>query len=303
MSISVVAPPVPFFLARVSVRRVHRIGASYVRVVLAGERVREVADNRLDQRIKVLLPAPGLAGIEDLGGDWYSVWRSLPEHERPVMRTYTIREVRAELGEFDVDIALHGEVGPGSAWALHARPGDEIVVTVPHAHWRGEHGGVDWRAPAGVRHVLLAGDETAAPAIAGILERLPEGTRGLAVLELPDMADAAVLGARPSGVEVVVLERTGAVGERLVETVMARAAEVIPAAVRGGAVGPLDEVDVDTALLWEVADGTRTFAAWLAGEAGAIRRLRRHLVSDLGVDRSLVSFMGYWRLGRSEANG
>jgi NADPH-dependent ferric siderophore reductase len=41
--------------------------------------------------------------------------------------------------------------------------------------------------------------------------------------------------------------------------------------------------------------------AWLAGEAGVIRALRRHLVSERGIDRRTVAFMGYWRIGRAEA--
>ncbi|UWF78561.1 SIP domain-containing protein [Microbacterium sp. EF45047] len=44
-----------------------------------------------------------------------------------------------------------------------------------------------------------------------------------------------------------------------------------------------------------------TTHAWLAGEAGTITALRRHLVRDLGVDRRSVAFMGYWRAGRAES--
>ena len=40
--------------------------------------------------------------------------------------------------------------------------------------------------------------------------------------------------------------------------------------------------------------------AWLAGEAGAIKTLRRHLVTTRGVDRRAVAFMGYWRVGKAE---
>jgi NADPH-dependent ferric siderophore reductase len=44
---------------------------------------------------------------------------------------------------------------------------------------------------------------------------------------------------------------------------------------------------------------------WLAGEAGVVERLRRHLVSERGPDRTgpdrkSVAFMGYWREGRAE---
>jgi NADPH-dependent ferric siderophore reductase len=79
----------------------------------------------------------------------------------------------------------------------------------------------------------------------------------------------------------------------------------------GEAAVPDDEVDVD---LWE----TPTFSssgeelsgaersaggdlsdlyAWIAGEAKWVTGLRRHLVRDLGVHRSQVAFMGYWREG------
>jgi NADPH-dependent ferric siderophore reductase len=43
------------------------------------------------------------------------------------------------------------------------------------------------------------------------------------------------------------------------------------------------------------------FYAWLAGESSVIKTLRRFLVSETGIDRKRVAFMGYWRLGKSEA--
>jgi len=72
--------------------------------------------------------------------------------------------------------------------------------------------------------------------------------------------------------------------------------------------GELVDVDVDHDLLWEVpsdnhggpAQQDAPLYAWLAGEAGVIKTLRRHLVSELGIDRKSVAFMGYWRLGRAE---
>src|SRR5699024_6817314 len=50
----------------------------------------------------------------------------------------------------------------------------------------------------------------------------------------------------------------------------------------------------------ETTTGHGAFYAWLAGEAAVIKALRRHLVSELGLDRKQVSFMGYWRQGRPE---
>ena len=60
-------------------------------------------------------------------------------------------------------------------------------------------------------------------------------------------------------------------------------------------------MDVDREILWEVPERRpRPLYAWLAGEAAVIRGLRRHLVTERGLDRRAVAFMGYWRRGRAE---
>ena len=61
-------------------------------------------------------------------------------------------------------------------------------------------------------------------------------------------------------------------------------------------------MDVDEDILWEVPTPAAPVPlyAWLAGEAGVIRTLRRHLVAERGLDRRAVAFMGYWRLGRAD---
>ncbi|RYE76509.1 MAG: siderophore-interacting protein, partial [Myxococcales bacterium] len=37
--------------------------------------------------------------------------------------------------------------------------------------------------------------------------------------------------------------------------------------------------------------------AFIAGESAMVTNLRRALVKEVGVDRSQVAFMGYWRRG------
>jgi len=37
--------------------------------------------------------------------------------------------------------------------------------------------------------------------------------------------------------------------------------------------------------------------AWIAGESWMVKALRRSLVTELGLERSQVAFMGYWREG------
>jgi NADPH-dependent ferric siderophore reductase len=298
----------PFSLQRVAVARIQVLSPTYRRITFTGPDVRHCADNRYDQRIKLVLPQPG--GSLDampMSDDWYAGWRDLADDVRPLIRTYTIREVRADRDEFDVDVALHGRIGPASAWAMDAAVGDEVVVCVPDARATVSGGGIDWHAPASADRVLLAGDETALPAIAGILEMLPADTVGTAVVEVPDAADAAALGARPDGVQVVVLPRGDAVVGTLLRPAVEQAADAAVDATRS-VTAALEDIDVDRELLWEVpedvgADGSRVpLYAWLAGEAGVIKLLRRHLVSTLGVDRTAVAFMGYWRAGQPERN-
>jgi NADPH-dependent ferric siderophore reductase len=40
--------------------------------------------------------------------------------------------------------------------------------------------------------------------------------------------------------------------------------------------------------------------AWIAGESGSVKALRRHLVNERELDRRRVTFVGYWRKGLSE---
>jgi NADPH-dependent ferric siderophore reductase len=40
--------------------------------------------------------------------------------------------------------------------------------------------------------------------------------------------------------------------------------------------------------------------AWIAGESGCVKEMRRHLVRERGIDRRRVTFVGYWRRGLTE---
>lgn len=299
----------PWRVFDVEVRALRRLSPSFLRVTFTGPGLDRFADNGYDQRIKLAVPLAGqtVAELPD-GPDWYQRWRALPADGRSPIRTYTVRAVRQHAQEVDVDLVLHGDSGPATRWARRARLGDRLAVIGPDAGYDGEHGGVEFRPPpAGT--LLLAGDETAAPAICAILERLPVDACGQAVIEVPETGDALPVAA-PAGMTVTWLPRTGGgPGSRLVPAVAAIAAELLPAprparalaGVGASVAGSLTEVDVDRDLLWEVPTptGPAPLYAWLAGEAGVIRGLRRHLVAERGLDRGAVAFMGYWRLGRT----
>ncbi|MET8389147.1 siderophore-interacting protein [Streptosporangium canum] len=286
----------------VRVLRTLRLSPSFVRVTFGGEELSGFADNGFDQRIKLALPLPGggFASISD-GAGWYQRWRALPVELRNPIRTYTVRAVRPRQRELDIDFVLHGDASPASRWATYAAPGHRAVVIGPNAAHPGPTGGQEWAPPAGATRLLLAGDETAVPAIAAIAESLSGDVRARILLEVPQGADVLPLDVRP-GVEVTWLPREGARhGELLVPAVREAVGEIT---VRGDVVDLLEDVDVDTEILWEVppASGRDGLYAWLAGEAGMVKLLRRHLVQEAGIDRSSVAFMGYWRLGRSETD-
>ncbi|MCA5893481.1 siderophore-interacting protein [Isoptericola sp. NEAU-Y5] len=316
----------PYRMFDVTVSRVTRLCPSFIRVTFTGEDLHEFADNGRDQRIKFLLPAPcgGWEYLDRQNPDWFTSWRSLPEERRNPLRTYTVRAVRQDLREVDVDIVLHGDTGPASRWANAAKPGAPLVIMGPNAAYTGgPHGGLEFKPPATSHALLLAGDETAVPAIASICESLPDDAVGEVFLEVPHREDRWTLAA-PAGVRITWLPREDREhGDVLVPAVQEAADRMLAMGVRPSAAaevpealavagldpeGELPDVDIDAEILWEVpvdaaghplAQDTVLYA-WLAGEAGSIKTLRRYLVSTKGVDRKSVAFMGYWRRGRAE---
>ncbi len=294
---------------RVTVTATRRVCPSFLRVTLAGPDLDLFGRDGLDQRVKIVFPLPDgtLCDIdrpevvED--GTWYEHWRALPEARRNPFRTYTVRRARPAARELDIDLVVHGGTGPAARWLEAVRPGDEVVVIGPDARSVHSHVGIDFR-PGPARRLLLAGDETAAPAICAILEALPDDRTAQAFIEVPDADDRFALDLPPTA-RVDWLPRSGApVGTRLVPAVTAWAADAgdLLTTAAAPAPQPFAEVDVDRELLWEspAAPPDEAFYAWLAGEAGVIKDLRRLLVRGHGVDRSRVAFMGYWRLGRAE---
>lgn len=305
----------PLVLGEVEVVAVERLSPSFVRVELGAPCLAEmgVDGSWLDQRFKVIFPCEdgSLPRLPMAGLDWWEAWQALPEEERGSMRTYTVREVRG-LGEHRrlvVDIVVHEPVagepdGPGNRWASTASVGDRLLVLVPR---RGhEFGGREF-APAPTDRLLLVADETAVPAVAGILRDLGAGAAGCALLEVPTSADVQALEA-PAGVEVHWLPRDGAPRGDLLH-----AATVARLGVDPRALPEVDDDEVDPNV-WEtpvysssgeqiapeagtdVRDG---LYAWIAGESKVVTGLRRHLVRERGVDRRQVAFMGYWREGVS----
>ncbi|MFY9712457.1 MAG: siderophore-interacting protein [Microbacterium sp.] len=307
-----------YILTRAEVTAVERVSPNFVRVTFGGEDLSDFGTPGavFDARIKLIFPAASgaLPPLDDEGDDWWGAFLAVPEGERGSMRTYSIRELRVTdpsggsgvpRTEVDVDFVLHlepGLTGPASRWASAAAVGQELFLVGPRRDVV-DHGGVEY-APRKAASVILAGDETAAPAIARILGDAPRDLRGVAFIEVPSAADVLPIDV-PAGVEVRWLPRAAGQLHGL---------ELIPAVL--GHLGDEDAADavevedIDSEdPLWETpehsglrdeitavdAPAERYF--WIAGESGVVTTLRRHLVKDLGIDRSQVAFMGYWRRG------
>ncbi|MBN9174761.1 MAG: siderophore-interacting protein [Microbacterium sp.] len=291
---------------RIRVAEVRRLTPHFVRVTFTGDDLGHFGLGRLDQRVKVVLPRDdgGWAdfGQDDGDGDWYARWRGLPVEIRNPFRTYTVRRIDPDAAELDIDFVVHHDAGPAGAWAEAARIGDEVVVVGPDERSPQSRVGIDWH-PGTATRFLLAGDETAAPAICAILESLPETSQVDAIIEVPTAADALPLSI-PAGFRVTWLGRgDGEHGEALIGAVTewTRAHRGLLEQAAAPRRQELEEIDVDRDLLWDSPeDGDGEFYAWIAGESATVKTLRRHLVSGCGVDRRRVAFMGYWRRGRVE---
>lgn len=312
---TVTFPDLAMLLEEVEVARVDRLSPSYARFELASPALAELGTDGpwFDQRIKLVFPhedgpVPSFEGADD---SWWDTWLGRPVEERGHMRTYTVRDVVGSGADtrLVVDIVLHddhdgGAAGPGSSWASRAAVGDRLVLMAPR---RGHaYGGIEF-VPGNARRVLLVGDETAVPAIAGILRDLPADASGTAVLEVPLTEDVQDLTA-PPGVEVRWLPRDGRPLGSLVHQAALDTLGAAPVEIEVSD----DEVDPD---LWETptysSSGEAVVAepaahddlyVWIAGESKVVTGLRRVLVNELGLDRRQVAFMGYWRVGVSMAS-
>ena len=181
---------------------------------------------------------------------------------RPVIRTLTPLRHDAAAGELDVDVVLHG-AAPLSEWAVAVQPGDPAAVSGP---------GRGYTIDRETATYLLAGDESAIPAIGQLVEALPTTARTTVIVEVAH-PDARVAFADHSNVDVqwVDLPAGSEPGAALVSAVLA-------------------------------SDLTADTRVWAAGEAAAMQRIRRHLFTVVGMTRSQATVRGYWKHGRSSVD-
>jgi NADPH-dependent ferric siderophore reductase len=231
-----------------------------VRVTASGPGFEALRMNEFtDKYAKILFVDPGLGLTPPY--DLAALRESLPPDQQPVTRTYTLRRVDAHSQQVAIDFVVHGDEGIAAPWAARAEPGDVLTMSGAGGAYRPDPGS-DWH--------LLAGDESALPAICSALEALPVDARGIAYLETSDPGEYLDAKA-PGGLQVVWLHRPepGRRPRLLADALLA---------------GP-----------W-LPGRADVFAH---GERESMKAVRAALKTRLG-DGDLLSLSGYWASGRTE---
>lgn len=248
--------PPPF--RHVEVARVVPRSPRLVGVTVTGPELAGLDPGLPAASVRLLLPEPGAADVEV--PEWNGNEFLTGDGRRPTIRTLTPLRLAGDPPELDVEIVIHGD-SPLSAWARQAEPGTPAAVS---GTGRGYE--VDPDAPA----YVLAGDETAIPAISLLLPELPAG--------IP--VDVVIEAASPEA-EIDLPERPGTTVRWCLRPEEAPVGEALLAEVRSR------PVDAEARV-------------WAAGEAAAVQRLRRHLFDERGLTRAQATVRGYWKHGRAE---
>jgi NADPH-dependent ferric siderophore reductase len=184
--------------------------------------------------------------------------------ERPEMRDYTPRYWDVEAGWIELDFVLHGD-GPASSWAARAQVGSKLVIGGPRG---------SLVIPAAYDWYLLAGDETALPALGRRIEELPGGARVLAFIEVADAAEEQRFETR-ADLSLTYLHRNG---------LAAGTTDLIAKAISAASFPPGEAY------------------AYIAGESGMSKAVRAHLTEERGFRPDYVKAAGYWLHGVADAH-
>ena len=245
----------------VTVSRAFLITPHMRQIVFSGEDLGRF--DRMDQlHCRLIFQPKGTLQPEwpGLDANGHIVW---PEGRKLETRVYTIRAIDAAKGEVTIDFALHPQAGPATRWAMEAAPGDIVGMVGPAAN------GLE---PA--EFYVLAGDETALPGIARILEALDRSATGHVFIEVSCPEEVQQL-ACPSGISVNWLFRDGK---------PAGTTSLLEDAVR--------------AVSWPTDLSSASF--WGGCEHGAFRRIHRLLRHDRGLPRARMVLYSHWHRTLSE---
>ncbi|PWV48612.1 siderophore-interacting protein [Nocardiopsis sp. L17-MgMaSL7] len=259
-----VALPESRTMITLEVRRREFLTPGFASVTFGGPAVRDLTVVGNDQAVRLFFPREGQTALRmpTLSNEaWMAQLLVMPKSVRPWVRNMTVRRVRPADDEIDIEFALHGD-SPMSAWVRRVGPGDQAGIFDI---------GTTYRLPEHAEGQLLVGDETALAAILSILDGTPPSLPTEVYLEVASASEIRPVEA-PAGVRIHWLRR---------DTGDLRPGTLALDAVRRASLP------------------SGRFYTWVAGESGMATTVRRHLVNDRGVPKRDISFVGYWRQGRS----
>ncbi|WP_430592418.1 siderophore-interacting protein [Humidisolicoccus flavus] len=256
--------PHPLVVREVQVRRITEITPLMRRITLGGPELEAFTKDGFehpaflapgfDDHIKLIFASDG--DIERAlpiqlqhGIEWQPV-------ETRLGRDYTPHHVTAD--SFELDFVVHGE-GPAVQWALHANIGDSLSFVGPKS---------SINLPDDLDWIVLAGDETALPAIQRFVDERPS--------EAP--ATIAVTITRPEARQPLTLGK-----HDRVEWIIDESNSGIPL------LDHLRSLDITP-----ISQSNAAGFAWVAGESKSLLPIRRFFAREIGLPKSNMNITGYW---------
>lgn len=236
------------------VKKAWHLTPNMIRVAFSGPELEGFPEGCEGGNCKLLLPEPNET-IETFA-------RRLADGDSLTKRTYTVRSFDATIGELTIDFVAHGDEGPASRWASHAKPGEFLGFAGPSGpkitHFEADY-------------YIVAADPSAIPIAAATLEAMPRDARGVAIFEVTSEDDRQNIDA-PAGIEMHWLIQPD---------------PHVPSTAQEDFIRALDwpEGRVQTCI---------------AGESGVIRSLRSFLHIEKQLPREDVYISGYWKIGLVE---
>lgn len=200
-----------------------------------------------------------------LPAQWLKVFVPAPDGQSAAGRAYTVRRFDPVSKRLELDFVLHGDSGPASAWAARAQVGDQIEISAVHPR-------SGFSIDPSTEHYLLFGDETALPAIGGILEALPHHAHADVFVEVIDAAE-----------------------EQSIQTTAAVSLTWLHRKQGGNPVhGGLEKI------ARTIARPGENTAIWVAAESSAVMSIREHVLATWRIDRKRLHAAGYWKRGEAD---
>jgi NADPH-dependent ferric siderophore reductase len=244
------------------VQAVRHLTPLMLRITLTGDELQGFVSPGYGDHIKIFFSPPGEEPVLPvLGPDGVTFPEGKP---RPEMRDYTPRNYHEATNMLDVDFVLHGD-GPASSWAAQAAAGQKLVIGGPRG---------SMIVPDAFDWYLLAGDETALPAISRRLEELPDTARAIAIIEVAGKAEEQTIDTRADA-EIIWVHRNG-----------------LEAGNNDLLLRKIETLDLPAGDCY----------AFIASESSTSKAIREYLIEKRGLNGEWIKAAGYWLRGVADAH-